>query len=453
MDLLDDVDLDYFQNEFFDLDSTLQPQTSNQPQRYSVPLNKHQIEQERLKQIPKSTKFHNHWAQKIFDDWIKQRNEHLLTSECDSTDNHLFLSEISNDGHEKLLSISKEKLAACLPYFFHEIRKKNFDHYPADTLRQLFYSLQRFIRQERRLNWELLKDPLFLESRDSLDAAMKKSTSMGLSLTKKIASPISQEQEETLWSKELLGSNAPKTLTRTLVWLISINCGLRGGSELRRLKWGEVSQLTLCRTEDGTEVLRYNEDISKTYKGGLRDHHVKPKEVTIYPAAKEERCLIRLHKKFSALRPSNDTTGSYFLQSHPKYSNSQWYLNSPIGHNTLSGMIRNLMDAAGADHCHYSNQSGRRAAVTRVYNATGSKDLAKKISGHRSDCVMTYNEIPESDLKLASNVITNSITTTTTATTKQRTTENKTLQIQGPPNKNMKLEIDGENNKITISFQ
>lgn len=421
-----------------------------QPKRHSPPMNKEQIEQERERQIPSSTKSHNHWAQNLFDDWMKQRNEKLLTSEASETENLLFLSEVSSDGHEKLESISKEKLASCLPYFFHEIRKQNSDLYPGETLRQLFYSIQRFIRQRRRLDWELVKDPLFLNTRDALDAAMKKSTEMGLSLKKKIASPISNELEDKLWSSGLLGSNTPKTLIRTLVWLITKNCGLRGGNELRRLKWGEGSQLTVTHVEDGTEVLRYNEDISKTFKGGFREHHVQPKEVTVFPSTNKERCLIQLHKKFIKLRPRNDSTGAYFLQCHPKYSNSQWYLNSPMGHNTLGGMIRNLMDAAGADNCHYSNQSGRRTAVTQIYNATGSKTLAKKISGHRSDCVMAYNEIPERSLKLASNILTNSITTKTTTTA---TMENEAIQIHGPKNKHMKVEIDGEQNKIMISFE
>ena len=162
------------------------------------------------------------------------------------------LSEESSDGHEKLDCISKEKLSDALRFFFHEVRKQNGDRYPGETLRQLFFGIQRYIRFERRLDWQLMTDPLFLDCRDALDTAMKIYTSKGLSLNRKIPAPISSELEEELWGKKLLGSDCPKKLTRTLLYLISINCGLRGGQELRQLKWGEGSQLTLQKLPDGT---------------------------------------------------------------------------------------------------------------------------------------------------------------------------------------------------------
>ena len=77
-----------------------------------------------------------------------------------------------------------------------------------------------------------------------------------------------------------------------------------------------------------------------------------------------------------------------------------WFLNSPIGHNTLTSMIRNLMESAGEDSAHYNNHSGRRTAVCRIMDATGNKEIAKKITRHRSDCVTAYYEIPEKTMKL-----------------------------------------------------
>lgn len=436
-----DVDLDNLTN--FQGVSTME---SNVNSRHSTPMTEDEIEKERRKQIPKGTIYQNQWAKNVFDHWVRERNTSILNSESSQL---MYLSEETSDGHEKLDCISKEKLSDALRFFFHEVRKQNGDRYPGETLRQLFFGIQRYIRFERRLDWQLMTDPLFLNCRDALDTAMKISTSKGLSLNRKIAAPISSELEEELWGKKLLGSDCPKKLTRTLLYLISINCGLRGGQELRQLKWGEGSQLTLQKLPDGTEVLNYKEDISKTNKGGLRDHHIEPKCFNIYPAKVEERCLVQLFKRFAHLRPSNDTSGAFFLQAHPKFSEKIWYLNSPIGHNTLKAMIKNLMDAAGEDSAHYSNHSGRRSAVCRIIEATGSKEIAKKITGHRSDCINGYNVIPEKTMKMTSEILTNSTATNIQIT---KVDENE-LAISTPNNKIMDVEIDGEKNKIMISFR
>lgn len=362
----------------------------------------------------------------------------------------MYLSETSNDGQEKLELISKEKLSDSLRFFFHEVRKKNGDLYPPNSLRLLFFGIQRFLNLERGLDWHLMTDSVFRDCRNSLDAAMKNATKMGLSMRKKIASSISVETENSLWEKNLLGCDCPKKLNRTLIYLISKNCGLRGGQELRGLKWGEGSQLTLKTMPDGTEVLQYNEDFSKTNKGGLHDHHIEPKSVTVYPSEKRDRCLVILFKKFAELRPKRDTSGAFFLQPLPKYTHTTWYLNSPLGHNTLSSAIRNLMDAAGEDTAHYSNQSGRRTTVTRLMNASCPKQITKKITGHRSDCVLTYNEVSEESLKMASNILTNGMINFKESTEQAC---NQAIEITPQTNKKMKVEIDGNTNKITVIFE
>lgn len=110
--LEDDVDLDNF------LENTmLVPITS----RHSTPMTEDEIELERRKQIPKSTINQNQWANNVFNDWIKERNAAILNS---ASSQLMYLSEESEDGHEKLKLICKEKLADCLRFFFHEVRKK-----------------------------------------------------------------------------------------------------------------------------------------------------------------------------------------------------------------------------------------------------------------------------------------------------------------------------------------
>ena len=158
-----------------------------------------------------------------------------------------------------------------------------------------------------------MTDPIFLDCRNALDAAMKSATENGLSLNRKIAAPIPHSPENNLWKKGILGRSNPAKLARTLIYLISVNCGLRGGQELRRLKWGQGAQLTLKKLHDGTEVLHYMEDVSKTNRGGLRDHYVRPKCLNVYPAEEKDKCVVELFKLYSQLLPANDTSGAFFL--------------------------------------------------------------------------------------------------------------------------------------------
>jgi hypothetical protein len=444
-DLFDDFD-DLLMNIGNDIN------VNSQVMRHAEPMSEREIEDERRKHIPKSSISQCKWAQNVFNDWIKERNQSILSS---GSSKLMYLSETSNDGHEKLELISKEKLSNSLRFFFHEVRKRSGDLYPANSLRLLFFGIQRFLHLERGVDWRMMTESAFLDCRNALDAAMKNATKLGISLRKKVAASISIETENSLWERNLLGSDCPKKLNRTLIYLISKNCGLRGGQELRGLKWGEGAQLTLKKLPDGTEVLQYNEDLSKTNRGGLHAHHIEPKSVTVYATEKEERCLIKLYKKFTELRPLKDTSGAFFLQAHPKYTPTAWYLNVPLGHNTLSNTIRNLMDAAGEDTANYSNQSGRRTAVTRLLSASCPKDITKKITGHRSDCVLAYNEVSEKSLKMASKILTNSSSEMITFKVKESTEQNnkETIEIVPPSTKKMKVDIDGSTNKISITFE
>lgn len=227
-------------------------------------------------------------------------------------------------------------------------------------------------------------------------------------IQKKKALPITQEQEEDMWEKNFLGWDTPQKFNRTMVYLLSINLGLRGGQEIRQLKWGENSQITVIFV-DGDEVLQYKENFSKTNQCGIKDHHVQPKIVRVYQNSNVGRCIVRHFKQFSNLRPLKDTTGAFFLQPNTNWSScggNKWFNNSPLGHNTLSMMIKSLMEAAGFDGT-FSNHSGRRTAVTRIMSATGDKELAKKVTGHRSDSILSYNDIPNKKLKMVSDILSN----------------------------------------------
>ena len=102
---------------------------------------------------------------------------------------------------------------------------------------------------------------------------MKFLTQLGLGLNKRQAAVISLEQEGYLWTNGYLGKLNPGVLLNTMVYMLGLNFALRAGQEHRRLRIGLFSQLSLHFDQYGKEYLQYEEDLSKSYKGGL--HHKK----------------------------------------------------------------------------------------------------------------------------------------------------------------------------------
>lgn len=50
------------------------------------------------------------------------------------------------------------------------------------------------------------------------------------------------------------------------------------------------------------------------------------------------------------------------------------------------------MDSERKDSEHFNNHSRRWTAMCRIMDATGNKEMAKKVTEQRSDCVTRFDE-------------------------------------------------------------
>lgn len=297
-----------------------------------------------------------------------------------------------------LLDMSKDEICYSMSRFVCEIKKKNGEEYPAETLYELVISIQLYLEMHGR-ELKLLDDPAFSQLAHTLDNTMKERTRAGFRVKRRQAQPISFDEEDTMWKSSVLGTDTPQKLFDTLLYMLGLNFALRAAQEHRNLRWGTAtcpSQLEIY-TKDGKRFLRYTEDTSKTRQGGLHQRKIAPKTVSaIENTVKPERCIVRLYEKYLSHCPSVHTD-AFYLRPLKEPKGNVWFSKQPVGVNTLSMVVKRLCHAAGLGG-HRTNHSLRASAATRLYNCQFDEQVIAETTGHRSNSIRQYKRTSD-DLK------------------------------------------------------
>ena len=69
---------------------------------------------------------------------------------------------------------------------------------------------------------DIFRDAVFASFRKTLNAEMKRLKAGGLGVHTKQAEPITPDEEELLWSKNLLGAHSPQPCL--ILWCIFVEC-------------------------------------------------------------------------------------------------------------------------------------------------------------------------------------------------------------------------------------
>jgi hypothetical protein len=331
-----------------------------------------------------TTKKTTQWSKKIWEDWQDHRKA------------------AGGDVPPGLDGIDNEAVNYWLPRFVMECRNQNGDYYTGGTLYSLCAGIQRYVREARQScgNGEpldIFKDAAFSYFRGVLNSVLKDIHKMGIGTTVKQAEVISDELEERLWNERALGDDTPEKLLDTLVFLFGLHFALRSGIEHRNLR---PDMVVLYEPENATPYLQYTECGSKNNPGGLNERKVKNKSVKLFANRNDEnRCAVRLFKKYMSLRPTNAPADVFYLQPIRKVRSDCWFQARPIGHNTLGKTVKRLCDKIG-ESGYYTNHSLRRTCATRLYQQGVEEEKIMSITGHRSTkALRIYKKMSEKQEK------------------------------------------------------
>ena len=332
---------------------------------FAPPKTEQDIQQARLGAIPKKTQSDTKYCIGMWNEWRYHRYMNY------------------HDSIPEITVISWPELATLLSKFVLEVRKKNGDEFPPNTLLHIVSGLQRYLRLNGQPEIDFFKLPDFAGFRADLDAEMKRLQRSGLGSKRRQAEPLTIDEEELLWTKGLLGSNSPQTLVDTIFFMNGIYFALRSGAEHRQLRH-DPCQIELFERSGERSYLKYTEDLSKNKPGGLKGRKMKPKVVLHHANEKDPgRCFVHLFKMYRRLCPKDQPKDAFYLQPLKNPSPGCWFSNKPIGYNKLDGTVARLCKLAGIPG-YRTNHSLRATTATRLYQAGVDEQLVMERTGHQS---------------------------------------------------------------------
>ena len=199
---------------------------------------------------------------------------------------------------------------------------------------------------------------------------------------------ITAEEEKTLWDKGLLGCHTAKALLHTVYFYNGKLFGLRA-SEHRNLRYNNFKV--------DSNSITYDESVSKTYHGGMKDLKYTPrvvKHICCPPGADNVNhypCLVNCYAKYleNVKFLGQKNNAFYFRPNANKDKFS--FDNSPVGINSLNKILPDKLCAeAGLER--KTSHSLRITCATTLFQNSVEEKLIRERTGHRSNALFNYEK-------------------------------------------------------------
>ena len=353
-------------SELYEAESALKINSTQMP-RFAAPKTEEEVKQARQARIPKKTQTDTRYCIRIWKSWSEHRNS----------------VEKNELVPEDITTLDCEQLQYWLSRFVLEVRKKSGLEYPPNTLHHICCGLLRHLGENGRPEIDIFKDSNFADFRATLDGEMKCLQSLGLGTKKRQAEPLTEAEENLLWSSGVLGDHSPQALVDTIFFMNGIYFALRSGQEHRKLRF-DPPQIELVEHAGEWAYLQYREDISKNNPGGIKGRKLKPKVVVHHENTEDpSRCFVRLFKLYRSKCPSTQPKDAFYLQPLKKPTENCWFSPRPIGHCSLDNTVSRLCKSAGIEG-YKTNHSLRVTTATRLFQAGIDEQLIMERTGHHS---------------------------------------------------------------------
>jgi len=294
-----------------------------------------------------------------------------------------------------------------MQHLFDELKKKDGTEYETESLRTMLAALDRYIRSTG-CRYSIAKDKEFLESRKVLNGKAIELREQGKGKRKNKADPLTEEEEELLWKKGVLGDTNPVSLNHTVFYTLSQHFGTRGRQEHHQIKAEELKFVKNALTGE-TEYVERVEGLTKTRQGGLvKKERRVPQQAY---ATGGNRCPVRLLEKLFSKRPEKmKAFGPLYLTPLRNFQADRdvWFSSTPVGVNTIDTYMKTMANAAGLHTTgkKLTNHSVRKTTVKKLQKQGIPNSCIAAITGHRNEqSLQQYSEMEQQDHAQISKVL------------------------------------------------
>lgn len=306
----------------------------------------------------------------------------------------------------KLEDIPRSELDGILQRFFAEVRKQDGREYEPESLRTMLASLDRYLREKGR-TYSIQKDKEFEGCRKILNGKAIELRENGMGKRKNRSDPLSEQEEEQLWKRKILGAYNPKSLNHTIFFMLSQQFGTRGCQEHHQLR---VEDLKFIRNTSGETIfVEWVEGLTKTRQGGLNKMERRLPQKLF--AQGGDRCPVKFLELLISKRPESlKDTGPLYLRPLDCPREDVWYSSQPVGVRTIDTYMKNMamLGKLDATNKKFTNHSIRKTMVRKLQKAGISNDKIAAITGHRNEqSLRDYADADPDDHRAISAILSN----------------------------------------------
>ena len=296
-------------------------------------------------------------------------------------------------------TIEEGQLARLLEDFYCSLRKKDGTEYKRSSYLAARGAVQRELnRLERNIN---IQSPAFARANKLLDATLKEKKREGREPAvthKDNISDLDWQQLRSYFS-DVLTTLDIKKLAYYVWFNTTLHFCLRGNEAQSKLKKTDL----LFTTIEGERAIVLNADfLSKNHQGGVAGSSSETKGAITKPemVAAFERYISKLHPQLDRLFQR-----AKYGEGVLKVDSPVWFMNQPLGHNTLAKMMKNLSEAAKLSSV-YTNHCVRVTSIVNMKEAGAEDRKICAISGHRNlQSLQAYDRPTHRDVQALSRAI------------------------------------------------